>query len=113
MPSIHVLHKQYGGNGIPFSKLIEKKKTKKRKPMTKKAKKKPTKKQKKYSKTKKLKKKALCSCKKHSKNAKDNSPTGLGKCPECVPLHVIIKGKNGKLWENTSLHGKNTWVQLF
>ena len=44
MPDIHKLHKQYGGDGIPFSKMIGRTRDTTKK-------KKTTKKQKKYSKT--------------------------------------------------------------
>ena len=106
MPNIHKLHKQYGGDGIPFSKMKGRTRDTTKK-------KKTTKKQKKYSKTKKQKKKGLCSCKKHPKHIKDPSPNGLGKCAECLPLHIIIKGKNKKLWENKMVRGKHMWVQVY
>ena len=113
MPTIKQLKIQYGGDGIPFSAFEDKKKKSKSKSKSKK-KKKLTKKPRPLS-TKKTKQKThkLCHCKKHTKHIKDPSPNGLGKCAECSPLHIIIKGKNKKLWENQKVRGKYMWVQVY
>jgi len=113
MPSIHKLHQQYGGDGIPFSKVTSKRTHRRmRGGLT--PKKKNTKKKKKLTKTKRrVPPKKKCICKKHPKHSKDDSPNGLGKCAECKPLHIIIKGKNKKYWENKSVNGKHTWIQVF
>ena len=72
-------------------------------------KKKKTKKQTK----KKLTKKQQCLCKKQTIHTNDPSPSGLGKCPECSPLHIVIKGKNKRLWENQLVNNSHTWVQVY
>ena len=39
---------------------------------------------------------------------KSKSPEGLGYCSKCIPTNIIMKGKNGKLWENKN----KKWIQL-
>jgi len=94
----------YGG-GIPFSAMLDKKdkkdkKTKKRHQsrITKRRKRSRTK-VKKVKKSLKLKGLNKCKC---SLNKNSPSPEGLGFCALCSPLNIMIKGKNGKLWEIAS-----------
>ena len=35
------------------------------------------------------------------------SPKGLGYCARCTPLNVMMKGKDGNLWENKSIQKGN------
>lgn len=125
------LDKQYGG-AIPFSALNKsksKKKSKKeskkksdnktRKKSRKKKKKtvslgrihrKITKKLKRSKKKNKIKHSKNCSCGNgiHKYKGDEASPTGLGKCHECLPLNVVMKGKDGKLYENTT----DGWIKF-
>ena len=39
------------------------------------------------------------------------SPKGLGYCAHCTPLNVIMKGKDGKLWENKKFSKGKRWVK--
>lgn len=122
---LNKLEKQYGG-AIPFSamktggsKTRKKSKNKKRK----------TKKKTKYKKrsvspgrihrkitkkTRRSKKKTIqkkskkCSCSNHKYSGIEDSPKGLGKCSECIPLNVVMKGKDGNLYENT----KDGWIKF-
>jgi len=90
----------YGG-GIPFSAMLDKKgKTKKRHKsrLTKRRKRSRTK-VKKVKKSLKLNGLNKCKC---SLNKNSPSPEGLGFCALCSPLNIMIKGKNGKLWEIAS-----------
>jgi hypothetical protein len=122
---VNQLETQYGG-AIPFSALDDKKtkrtkkKSNKKSPHNKKHKKrsisparirrKVTKKLKR-SKKKTIREKKLgkqCKCGSHKYTGKEETPRGLGKCEECIPLNVVMKGKNGKLYENR----KGGWHKL-
>ena len=39
------------------------------------------------------------------------SPKGLGYCAHCTTLNVIMKGKDGKLWENKKFSKGKRWVK--
>ena len=123
---IKKLEKQYGGS-IPFSAMEDKKsKTKKKSPIKKSPKKKSSREHKKRSispsrvhrkATKKLKRSKKqtkkqrdkkCKCGSHTFTGKEETPRGLGKCDECIPQNVVMKGKNGKLYENR----KEGWYKL-
>ena len=123
---LNKLEKQHGG-AIPFSALNEPdkkenktKKTKKKKspPKPKKHKKrsispsrihrKVTKKLKRSKKTKRPKSDKKCKCGSHKYTGHEETPRGLGKCEECLPLNVVLKGKDGKLYENR----KEGWFKL-
>jgi hypothetical protein len=53
---------------------------------------------------KKNKNKKVCLCsKKHFYSGDELSPQGMGYCAVCTPLNVVIKGKDGNLWENKKL----------
>ena len=121
---INQLDKQYGG-AIPFSAMEEKKnkKTKKKSPIKKKHKKKYKKRsisparirRKITKKLKRSKKKTIrekqgkpCNCGSSNYTGKEVTPRGLGKCEECIPLNVVMKGKDGKLYENR----KRGWYKL-
>ena len=110
------LDKQYGG-AIPFSAVTNNKKTKsnskkkkfkKRSISPSRAHRKITKKMKR-SKKKTHKKKSLkkCSCGSHTYTGYESTPQGLGKCSECLPHRVVMKGKDNKLYENTNNGWKN------
>ena len=50
----------------------------------------------------------LCKCGSHKYTGKENTPTGLGKCNECLPINVVLKGKDDNLYENT----KKGWIRI-
>ena len=60
---------------------------------------------------KKYKKNKVCLCsKKHFYSGDELSPQGMGHCSVCTPLNVVIKGKDGNLWENKKFgHGVKKW----
>jgi hypothetical protein len=55
-------------------------------------------------------------CKGHSKRGyfkgTEPSPKGLGYCAHCIPLNVIMKGNDGKLWENQKYSKGKRWVKV-
>ena len=120
---INQLEKQHGG-AIPFSALKDKKsktkkKSKKRSKKMKRKKKrtisparahrKAAKKSKRSKKkTVREKKEKNCGCGSHVYTGKELSPQGIGICSECTTLHIVRKGKDGKLYENTN----NGWVKI-
>jgi len=123
---LNLLEKQHGG-GIPFSALKSKSKKKTKKNSRKrKIKPKKTLKRKKGSispgrahrkvtkKTKRSKKNTIqkkskkCGCGTHKYTGKEETPSGLGKCSECIPLNVVMKGKDNHLYENTP----TGWVRI-
>ena len=126
---LNKLEKQHGG-AIPFSALNDsdkkENKTKKAKRATKKKSppkpkkhkkrsispsrvhRKVTKKLKRSKKTKKPKNDRKCKCGSHKYTGKEETPRGLGKCEECLPLNVVLKGNDGKLYENR----KEGWHKL-
>jgi len=118
---LNQLEKQHGG-AIPFSALKNTKKTKKKKTKSKKKVKKkkrtisPARAHRKTGKkTKRSKKKTIrekkekkCSCGTHVYTGKEVTPKGIGKCGECIPLNVVMKGKDGKLYENTN----EGWIKI-
>jgi len=125
---VNKLEKQYGGD-IPFSALdrvINKTKNKSKSKSKTKSKNRvkhikrsvsPTRIRRKITrKLKRTKKKTIrekkqvehCKCGSHKYTGKEETPRGLGQCEECVPLNVVMKGKNGKLYENR----KKGWYKL-
>ena len=123
---LNKLEKQHGG-AIPFSALNEpdKKENKTKKAKRKKSPQKPkrhrkrsispsrahrkvTKKLKRSKKTKRPKSDKKCKCGSHKYTGNEETPRGLGKCEECLPLNVVLKGKDGKLYENR----KGGWFKL-
>jgi len=119
---LNKLEKQYGG-AIPFSAMKKGggktlKKSKKRSTKKTKHKKrsispgrvhrKITKKTRRSKKKTQQKKSKKCSCSNHKYTGKEDTPTGLGKCSECIPLNVVMKGKDNNLYENT----KDGWIKI-
>ncbi len=121
---INKLEKQHGG-GIPFSAMEEKNNKSKSKNKKKTPQKKSSHKHKNRSispsrvhrkVTKKLrrskkqtkKKYRKCKCGSSKFTGKEETPRGLGQCEECIPLNVVLKGKDGKLYENR----KEGWYKL-
>jgi len=100
----------YGG-GIPFSAMLDKKDKKDKK--TKKRRKRSRTKVKKVKKSLKLNNLNKCKC---SLNKNSPSPEGLGFCALCSPLNIMMKGKNGKLWEIVESSSKSNlskyWKQI-
>jgi hypothetical protein len=59
------------------------------------------------------KKSLRCKCDKNKKiKGTEPSPKGLGHCAHCTPLNVIIKGKDGKLWENKKYSKGKRWKKV-
>ena len=50
----------------------------------------------------------ICGCGTHKYTGQESSPRGLGKCEECIPLHVMLRGKDGDLYANKG----NRWIKL-
>lgn len=124
MDQMKKLEVQYGGE-IPFSALKKDKKRKTKKKKKKKSNSVKKKKKKSISpararrinakKTKRSKKKTVrekksnkCSCGSHTYTGKEKSPTGFGKCSECTPLNIVMKGTDKKLYENRG----EGWVKI-
>ena len=100
---VNRLHKKYSqcGGGIPFSAMKKKKTRRRRKPSkTSRRRKKRTRKIKTKTKT--------CQCGSNTYTGQEETPRGIGKCEECIPLNVMIKGKDGNLYENK----KEGWVKV-
>ena len=122
---LNKLEKQYGGS-IPFSAMEDSKdkKTPRRTRRIKRIRKKSSEKsvspskvrrkgEKKVTKRPKGKKKRnlkgkKCSCGSHKYQGDENTPRGMGKCEECLPLNIVLKGKDGKLYENR----KEGWFKI-
>ena len=93
---------EYYGGGIPFSAVLkDSRKTNKRK----------------KQRTKKRKSKMHsnennCKCK---IDKRLNTPEGLGFCPKCSPLNIMIRGKDKKLYEiKKNNKGKgNFWAKVY
>lgn len=92
---------QYGG-GVGFSKMknklnrsLEKKRSRKKRSRKKRSRKKRSKRLKIRER-----KEKVCGCGTHKYTGKESSPRGLGKCEECIPLNVMLRGKDGDLYEN-------------
>ena len=49
-----------------------------------------------------------CQCGTHNYTGLEPTPRGLGNCEECIPLHVVLRGKDGQLYENRG----NMWSLL-
>jgi hypothetical protein len=93
---------EYYGGGIPFSAVLkDSRKTNKRK-------KQRTKKRKSRMKSKS--KENNCKCK---IDKRSNTPEGLGFCPKCSPLNIMIRGKDKKLYEiKKNKSGENFWENV-
>jgi len=124
------LSEQYGGGGIPFSELREKKRSTRRRKLrsrrrtsrklrsrkrrsrrrkSRTRRRKRTSRKRYNSKKKHSKKKSgKCECGNHSYTGKEETPRGLGHCEECKPLGIIILGKDGNYYENQ----KKGWKKI-
>ena len=116
---VNRLHKRYSqsGSGIPFSAMRKKSQKKQKKPRKqkkkgpnksrrlRKIKKKMTRKKRQ---TKRKTKTKTCQCGSNTYTGQEDSPRGIGKCEECIPLNVMVKGKDGTLYENK----KEGWVKV-
>ena len=49
-----------------------------------------------------------CSCGTKKYTGKEETPRGFGKCEECVPLNVVLRGTDDNLYENR----KGGWFKL-
>lgn len=125
---MNYLQEQYGGGGIPFSEIRKRNKrsTRRRKQRSSRRKsrrirrkrvskrslrrKKKTLKRKSRKSRKKTKKhsKKQCKCGTHHYSSQEHTPRGLGHCEECIPLNVILKGKDGKYYRNET----KGWIQI-
>ena len=60
-----------------------------------------------------LKKKCKNNCQKiHYYTGKENSPKGLGYCPQCMPLRISMKGKDGNIWKIVKKSNKKKWIKV-
>lgn len=102
----------YCGGGIPFSAVLNEKRSRKKTSRRSKTRKhKKTERRNKKRITRKNSKK----CPKHCKcgnNMKGPSPEGLGYCACCQPLNIIMRGKDDKLWKIEEKNGKNLWLKV-
>ena len=110
---LNTLQKQYGGSGIPFSEFMkQKRKSKKKTTVRRKKTRSSSRKRKVTKRTKKRKAKSKsnkrCKCGNNTYNNNDNTPRGIGYCEECIPLNVIMKGKDGHLYENKN----HQWIKF-
>jgi hypothetical protein len=112
-------YKQTGGGGIPFSALQQggkktiRGKTRRSPSRKRRVSKKTSRRTKRRSNRNKIKRtssknKKKCSCGSHTYTSNENTPRGAGNCEECIPLNVVLKGKDGKLYENKNNH----WVSF-
>ena len=115
------LEKQHGG-AIPFSALSggkrspiksprnsHKKRYKKISISPSRARRKVTKKTRRTKKkTVQKKKQRKCSCGSKTYTGEEKTPRGFGKCEECVPLKIVLRGTDDKLYENR----KAGWFKL-
>lgn len=54
-----------------------------------------------------------CNCDKNKKiKGTEPSPKGLGYCAHCTPLNVMMRGKDGKLWENRKYTKGKRWIRI-
>lgn len=54
-----------------------------------------------------------CKCDKNKKiKGTEPSPKGLGYCAHCTPLNVMMRGKDGKLWENRKYTKGKRWIRI-
>lgn len=122
---MNYLQEQYGGGGIPFSELRKRNKrsTRRRKKRSSRRKsrrirrkrvskrslrrKRSTRRSSRKKKTKKHSKKH-CKCGTHHYSSQEHTPRGLGHCEECIPLNVILKGKDGNYYRNET----KGWIQI-
>ena len=104
------------GGSIPFS-CFQKKKKKKKKNKKKKTKKRNLKVNK-LNKKKTMKKggkvlKKRCKCDKKRKfKGTEPSPKGLGYCAHCSNKNIVMEGKDGNLWRNTTYSKGLRWVKI-
>ena len=54
-----------------------------------------------------------CECDSKKISGKEPSPKGLGKCAHCIPLNVVLKGKDGNMWENKKYSKGKRWVRIY
>ena len=122
---MNYLQEQYGGGGIPFSELRKRNKrsTRRRKKRSSRRKsrrirrkrvskrslrrKRSTRRSSRKKKTKKHSKKH-CKCGTHHYSSQEHTPRGLGHCEECIPLNVILKGKDGNYYRNET----KGWIHI-
>ena len=100
------MDKEFYGGGIPFSSILKSKNILKNKKRIKKRKSR----NKTFHKTHKTHKKSdKCKCK---INKKSPTPEGLGFCPKCSPLNIMMRGKDKKLYEIKVKKGKEHFWKL-
>ena len=49
-----------------------------------------------------------CKCGTHKYKGDEETPRRFGHCEECIPLNVVLKGKDNKYYENK----KSGWVPI-
>jgi hypothetical protein len=103
--------------GEPFSKAKNKAKAKEKareaKPQTKRRPRSKTRKGKSISRKRRTSKEfqtrpKKCDCGTHTYTGTEVTPRGFGRCEECIPEHVILVGRDDKLYRNTG----TAWVKV-
>ena len=97
------MDKEFYGGGIPFSSVLKSKNSLRTKKRIKKRKSRNKRTAKRSEKSKK------CKCK---INKNSPTPEGLGFCPECSPLNIMMRGKDKKLYEINVNKGKEHFWKL-
>jgi hypothetical protein len=49
-----------------------------------------------------------CDCGTHTYTGTEVTPRGFGRCEECIPEHVVLVGRDDKLYRNTG----TAWVKV-
>lgn len=98
---------EFYGGGIPFSSVLKSKNSLRTKKRIKKRKSRNNKKTPKTTRKSNKKSNNSCKCK---INKKSPTPEGLGFCPDCSPLNIMMRGKDKKLYEIKELKNKKQWI---
>lgn len=101
------MDKEFYGGGIPFSSVLKSKSSLRTKKRIKKRKSRNNRRTAKRSK--KSEKSEKCNCK---INKNSSTPEGLGFCPKCSPLNIMMRGKDKKLYEIKVNKGKEHFWKL-
>ena len=96
---------EFYGGGIPFSSVLKSKNSLRTKKRIKKRKSRNNKRTNKKT----SKKSEKCNCK---INKNSSTPEGLGFCPKCSPLNIMMRGKDKELYEIKVKKGKEHFWKL-
>jgi hypothetical protein len=99
------MDKEFYGGSIPFSSVLKSKNSLRTKKRIKKRKSRNNKRTNKKT----SKKSKKCNCK---INKNSSTPEGLGFCPKCSPLNIMMRGKDKELYEIKVKKGKEHFWKL-